>query len=67
MLALFGTAFILLVLWTVESFEPDAMRKFTLRIKAKNPEAFKPKVEEYLTREQVRVRAARPDAGRTEL
>src|SRR5687767_2721510 len=63
MLALFGTAFILLVLWTVESFEPEAKRKFTLHIKAKNPEAFKPKVEEYLNREKVEfeLRAQTPE------
>ena len=63
MLALFGTAFILLVLWSVESFEPDAMRKFTLRIKAKDPEAFKPKVEEFLNREKVQfeLRAQTPE------
>ncbi len=63
MLALFGTAFILLVLWTVESFEPEAKRKFTLKIKAKDPVAFKPKVEEYLTREKVdfELRAQTPD------
>src|SRR5688500_11144095 len=69
MLALFGTAFILMVLWTVESFEPEAKRKFTLRIKAKNPEAFKPKVEEYLTREKVEfeLRAQTPDELNFEL
>ena len=63
MLALFGTAFILLVLWTVESFEPITKRRFTLRIKAKNPEAFKPKVEEYLTREKLEyeLRAQTPE------
>lgn len=63
MLALFGTAFILLVLWTVESFEPEAKRKFTLKIKAKDPVAFKPKVEEYLTREKVEfeLRAQTPE------
>ncbi len=53
MLALFGTAFILLVLWTVESFEPIAKRKFSLRVKAKDPVAFKPRVEEFLTREKM--------------
>lgn len=63
MLALFGTAFILLVLWTVESFEPEAKRKFTLRVKAKDPVAFKPRVEEVLSREKVEfeLRAQTPD------
>jgi hypothetical protein len=62
-LAVFGTAFILLVLGTVESFEPEAKRKLTLHIKAKNPEAFKPKVEEYLNHEKVEfeLRAQTPD------
>ena len=53
MLAIFGTIFILFVLWVVESFEPMAKRKFSLRIKAKDPAAFKPKVEEFLTREKM--------------
>ena len=63
MLALFGTGFILLVLGTVESFEPIAKRTFTLRIKAKDPTAFKPKVEEFLTREQMEfeLRTQTPD------
>jgi hypothetical protein len=69
MLAVFGTAFILMVLWTVESFEPEAKRKFTLRIKAKNPEAFKQKVEEYLAREKVEfeLRAQTPEELNFEL
>ena len=53
MLALFGTLFILLTLGVLESFEPPAKRKFTLRIKAKDPAAFKAKVEELLTREKM--------------
>ena len=69
MLAIFGTAFILAVLWTVESFEPEAKRKFTLKIKAKDPVAFKPKVEDYLTREEVEfeLRAQTPDELNYEL
>ena len=63
LLAIFGTAFILLVLWIVESFEPVAMRKFNLRIKAKDPAAFKPKVEAMLQRQrhQFEVRGQTPD------
>ena len=69
MLAIFGTVFILAVLWTVESFEPEAKRKFTLKIKAKDPVAFKPKVEDYLTREEVEfeLRAQTPDELNYEL
>ena len=50
LLAIFGTIFIMFVLWVVESFEPVAMRRVALRIKAKDPAAFKPKVEALLHR-----------------
>ena len=50
MLALFSTGFVLLVLGIIESFEPKTTRAFTLEIKAKNPKAFKPKLEEVLKR-----------------
>jgi uncharacterized membrane protein YhiD involved in acid resistance len=50
MLAIFGTVFILLLLGVVESFEPIAMRRVTLRIKAKDPASFKPRVETLLRR-----------------
>ena len=39
-------------LWVVESFEPVAMRRVTLRIKAKDPAAFKPKLEALLHRQR---------------
>jgi hypothetical protein len=50
MLAVFSTAFILLVLGVIEAFEPKTTRAFTLEIKAKDPAAFKPKLEEVLLR-----------------
>ena len=50
MLALFATVFILGVLWVVESFEPKATQLFTLKVKAKDPAALKPKIEKLLTR-----------------
>ena len=50
MLAVFTTVFIMLVLGIIESFEPKGTRAFSLEIKAKEPEKFKPKVEEILTR-----------------
>jgi len=50
MLALFSTAFVLGVLGVIELFEPKATRAFTLEIKAKDPAAFKPKLEEVLRR-----------------
>ncbi len=50
MLALFSTAFVLGVLWIVESFEPTATQLFALRIKAKDPSEQKPQVERLLAR-----------------
>ena len=50
MLAVFSTGFILLVLGVIESFEPKTTRPFTLEIKAKDPAALKPKIEQLLTR-----------------
>src|SRR6266853_1984963 len=50
MLAAFATAFILVVLWVVESFEPKAKLLFNLKVKAKNPAALKPHVERLLAR-----------------
>jgi uncharacterized membrane protein YhiD involved in acid resistance len=51
-LAIFGTVFILFVLWLVESSEPVAMRRINLRIKSKHAAALKPKVEGLLDRQQ---------------
>jgi uncharacterized membrane protein YhiD involved in acid resistance len=50
MLAVFSTGFVMLVLGIVESFEPKTTRAFTLEVKAKDPAAFKPKLEEVLRR-----------------
>ena len=50
MLAIFATAFVMAVLWAIESFEPKATRLFSLTIKAKEPTSLKPKVEEILAR-----------------
>jgi hypothetical protein len=50
MLAVFSTLFVLLVLGVIESFEPKTTRDFTLEVKAKDAEAFKPKLEELLRR-----------------
>lgn len=47
-LAIFGTFFLLLVLWVIESFEPDAMRRFELRVKAKDTTALRPRIEAML-------------------
>lgn len=53
MLALFATGFVLVVLWVVESFEPRATHLFSLTVKAKDPAAFKPKLEQLLSRSRL--------------
>jgi len=50
LLALFATAFIIGVLWIVESFEPKATHAFELKVKAKDPAALKPLLDKLLTR-----------------
>lgn len=47
-LAIFGTLFLLLVLWIVESFEPVALRRFELRVKAKDTKQLRPRIERML-------------------
>ena len=58
LLAAFATAFILALLWVVESFEPKATQLFTLKVKAKDPAAIKPKLDALLARYRLDVRAA---------
>jgi len=53
MLAVFATLFILGTLWIVESFEPKARQLFALKVKAKDPVALKPKIEQMLTRHRL--------------
>jgi len=50
LLAGFATLFILGLLWVVESFEPKATQLFTLKVKAKDPAAIKPKLDALLAR-----------------
>ena len=50
LLAAFSTVFVLGVLWVVESFEPQAMKRFTLKITAKEPERLKRDIERVLHR-----------------
>ncbi|HKB10378.1 MAG TPA: DUF4956 domain-containing protein [Vicinamibacterales bacterium] len=54
MIAIFGTAFIMLVLWIVESIEPTARKLFTLKVKAKDPAAVKSQLEGTLTGHRVK-------------
>ena len=50
MLAVFTTVFVMAVLGIIEAFEPKGTLAYTLEIKAKDPDKFKPKVEEVLKR-----------------
>ena len=50
LLAGFATIFILALLWVVESIEPKATELFTLKVKAKDPAAIKPKLDALLVR-----------------
>jgi hypothetical protein len=50
LLASFATVFILALLWIVESFEPKATQLFTLKVKAKDAAAIKPKLDALLAR-----------------
>ena len=49
-IAIFSTAFILMVLWVIESFEPKATQLLTLTVKVKDAPALKPQVEKLLAR-----------------
>src|SRR5262249_45769916 len=53
MIAAFGTVFILALLWVVESFEPKVMQIFTLKIKAKDPAALRPRLEGLLAQSRL--------------
>lgn len=53
-LALFATAFVLAVLWVVESFEPEQRKTFDLKIVGPDPVALRPDVEAILRRADVR-------------
>ncbi|HEX3645096.1 MAG TPA: DUF4956 domain-containing protein [Vicinamibacterales bacterium] len=55
LLAAFATAFILALLWVVESFEPEATQLFTLKVKAKDPAAIKPGLDALLARQHFEV------------
>jgi hypothetical protein len=53
-LAVFATAFLIGVLWTIESFEPSARKEFILEIKAKDAAKLQTAVEGLLRRRRVR-------------
>jgi hypothetical protein len=52
MLAIFTTAFVLVVLWIIESFE-NARAAFELKVEAKDPAALRPRIEELLARHRL--------------
>jgi len=51
LLAIFGTVFIMLVLWTIEYFEPKATRLLMLKVKTKDPANLKGRIEQLLRRQ----------------
>jgi len=53
MIATFSTAFILAMLFAIESLEPVALTVFELTVKAKDPTALKPKLEELIERNRL--------------
>lgn len=53
MLAVFTTAFVLAVLWIVESFEKTTRAAFDLKVEAKDPAALRPRIEELLARNRL--------------
>jgi uncharacterized membrane protein YhiD involved in acid resistance len=52
-LAAFATGFIMLVLWIIESFEPEGLKVFELKIKTKDAQALRNGVEAVLRRQQI--------------
>ncbi len=51
MIAIFGTLFLLALLWTVESFEPPATRVLIVKVKAKDTQPLKAGIERLLRRQ----------------
>jgi hypothetical protein len=50
-LTVFSTAFLVALLWIIESFEPKSLKRFALTIKAgKDTDALRPKIEPLLER-----------------
>jgi uncharacterized protein DUF4956 len=52
MLAMFATAFVIAVLWIIESFE-KARAAFDLKVEAKDPAALRPMIEDLLARSRL--------------
>lgn len=62
-LAAFSTAFLIGVLWIIESFEPRARQQFILEVKAKEAAKLQPKIEALLRRRRVKyeLREVKPE------
>jgi hypothetical protein len=54
-LAIFGTLFVLAVLWVVESLEPERYKVFLLTVATKDPAALKPQLEQLLRRHRLTI------------
>lgn len=63
-IAAFSTVFVLGVLWIVESFEPQRVKLFTLKVATEAPEDIRPKLEALIRRHrlQFELRSASQDA-----
>jgi uncharacterized membrane protein YhiD involved in acid resistance len=53
-LAIFGTLFILGVLWVIESLEPERRKMFDLKVTANDPSAIRSEIEAILRRHDVK-------------
>lgn len=53
-LAVFSTAFMLLVVWVIESFEPKTKKTFELHVRTKDSSALRPALENLLRRQEIR-------------
>jgi uncharacterized membrane protein YhiD involved in acid resistance len=52
-LVTFSTAFMLVVMWVIESLEPQTKRGFELHVKTKDTSALRPAIERFLHRQQI--------------
>lgn len=62
-MAVFGAAFLLVVLWAIESIEPNPLKLFSLKITSKESEKLQPRIEQLLRRHRAtfELRAASPE------
>jgi hypothetical protein len=62
-IAVFGTLFVMGVLWIVESFEPERVKLFTLKVATAAPDSLRPELETLLRRHRIafELRNAGPD------